>query len=90
MRGRNRAAVQFLVFGANSLDSKDSTSVVSAAERKLPGPSWLRVGAFAMASAFVGGLAAAWFYRKTLTQFQNAGSNEDSNFRTGNEIEEED
>jgi hypothetical protein len=33
---------------------------------------WLRVGAIAAASALVGGLAAAWFYRKTLSRLQEA------------------
>lgn len=33
---------------------------------------WLRVGAIAAASAVLGGLAAAWFYRNTLTQLREA------------------
>jgi hypothetical protein len=33
---------------------------------------WLRVGVIAAASALAGGLAAAWFYRKTLTRLQEA------------------
>jgi hypothetical protein len=32
----------------------------------------LKVGAVAAASAIVGGLAAAWFYRKTLSQLREA------------------
>jgi hypothetical protein len=36
------------------------------------------VGVIAAASAIAGGLAAAWFYRKTLTQLQQA-SNEELN-----------
>ena len=90
MGGKNEAEVESLVPEATSLDSKDSTSAQPAAEVKSSSASWLRVGAFAMASAFVGGLAAAWFYRKTLTQFQNAGSDEDSNFRMTTETDEED
>lgn len=35
---------------------------------------WLKVGAIAVASAALGGLAAAWFYRKTLSQLQAAGN----------------
>ena len=35
---------------------------------KLPG--WLKVGAVAAASALAGGVAAAWFYRKTLTKLR--------------------
>jgi hypothetical protein len=34
---------------------------------------WVKVGAIAAASAVLGGLAAAWFYRKTLSQLQEAG-----------------
>ena len=34
-------------------------------------PVWLKVGAVAVASALAGGLAAGWFYRKTLHQLQN-------------------
>ena len=33
---------------------------------------WVKVGAIAAASAALGGLAAAWFYRKTLSQLQEA------------------
>jgi hypothetical protein len=37
-------------------------------------PGWVRVGAVAAASALAGGLAATWFYRKTLTRLENAES----------------
>jgi hypothetical protein len=33
---------------------------------------WLRVGAVAAASAVLGGMAAAWYYRKTLAQLREA------------------
>lgn len=33
---------------------------------------WLKVGAIAAASAVLGGLAAAWFYRKTLSRLREA------------------
>ena len=33
---------------------------------------WLKVGAIAAASAALGGLAAAWFYRKALSQLREA------------------
>jgi hypothetical protein len=33
---------------------------------------WLRVGAVAAASALLGGVAAAWYYRKTLAQLREA------------------
>ncbi len=34
--------------------------------------SWLKVGIVAAASALAGGMAAAWFYRKTLTRLRQA------------------
>lgn len=34
--------------------------------------SWLAVGALAAASAALGGLAAAWYYRKALSQLREA------------------
>ena len=44
-----------------------------------PGPAgepkrWIKVGAIAATSAVLGGLAAAWFYRKTLSQLREAGN----------------
>ena len=33
----------------------------------------IKMGAVAAFSAFVGGLAAAWFYRQTLARLQEAG-----------------
>ena len=33
---------------------------------------WIKMGAIAAASAVVGGLAAAWFYRKALSQLREA------------------
>ena len=48
-------------------------------------PSWAKVGVVAAASALAGGLAATWFYRKTLTRLQNAASEqENSKFRIHN------
>jgi hypothetical protein len=45
-------------------------------------PAWMKVSAVAAASALAGGLAAAWFYRKTVTHLRNAESElENSNFR---------
>ena len=35
-------------------------------------PGWFKVTAIAAASALAGGLAAAWFYRKTVSRLQNA------------------
>jgi hypothetical protein len=53
----------------NSVDS--STSMPGrAAQSRLR--EWVKVGVIAAASALAGGLAAAWFYRKTLNTLQNA------------------
>ena len=51
--------------------------------------AWIKVGAVAAASALAGGLAAAWFYRKTLNRFREAESeSENSDFgRAGTEAE---
>ncbi|HLY42439.1 MAG TPA: hypothetical protein VKR52_14590 [Terracidiphilus sp.] len=39
-------------------------------------PGWLKVGVVAAASAFAGGMAAAWFYRKTLTRLRQEAERE--------------
>jgi hypothetical protein len=60
----------------SSLKSSASTEVGAhpQAERREAAPhGWLKVGAVAAASAVLGGLAAAWFYRKTLSQLRDAG-----------------
>ena len=36
---------------------------------------WLKVGSVAAASALAGGVAAAWWYRKTLTKLRQADEN---------------
>jgi hypothetical protein len=59
----------------------DSDSYESDARlgKRLPG--WIKVGAIAAASAVAGGLAAAWFYRHTLSRLRQADQNpSDSNF----------
>ena len=65
-------------------DSKPLVSDISDNLKKARAhlPGWVKVGAVAAASALAGGLAAPWFYRKTLTRLQNAESEpENSNFR---------
>jgi hypothetical protein len=43
---------------------------------------WLGVGVVAVASVLVGGLAAAWWYRKTLSKIHEAdGNSENPDFR---------
>jgi hypothetical protein len=51
-------------------------------EARQPLPSWVKVSAVAAGSVLFGGLAAAWFYRKTLSRLQEAAAEtSDSNFR---------
>lgn len=60
---------------ANDIKSKVSEELKIApdAERRNPtAAGWLKVGTIAAASAVLGGLAAAWFYRKTLSQLREA------------------
>ena len=57
---------------ANEAKSSVSEPQEIAGAQDRQGASWLRIGAIAAASAVVGGLAAAWFYRKTLSRFQAA------------------
>jgi hypothetical protein len=74
--------------------TKESTPLVSDISENIKRartclPSWVKVGAVAAASALAGGLAATWFYHKTLTRLQNAESElENSNFRIRNRIED--
>ena len=43
---------------------------------------WLKVGVIAAASALAGGMAAAWYYRKTLTRLRQAeAASSDTEFR---------
>ena len=60
---------------SNNLESLTSKQTATSAESDGTGDlpkGWLKLGAIAAASALVGGLAAAWFYRKTLSQFREA------------------
>ncbi len=54
--------------GSKSVASPDQASAGSRIRR------WLKVGVLAAASAVAGGLAAAWYYRKTLRTLQEAES----------------
>lgn len=51
------------------LETKTSQSKSTEASHP---SSWLKVGIFAAASALAGGMAAAWYYRKTLTRLHQA------------------
>jgi hypothetical protein len=69
----------------NDLESDISKMRESASPVAQPDPAshgWLKVGTIAAASALLGGLAAAWFYRKTLSRLREA-ENEIPNPKTG-------
>jgi hypothetical protein len=54
---------------ASYLESSPSPSEPA---KKTEPSGWLKVGVVAAASALAGGLAAAWFYRKTLARLRQA------------------
>ena len=54
---------------ANSLESESLTKSHRANGRPT---DWLKVAAVAAATALAGGLAAAWWYRKTLSKLRQA------------------
>ena len=61
------------------MEAHETTDAESLTSDKIPTHrpglrKWMRVGAVAAASAFAGGLAAAWYYRKTLHTFREAES----------------
>ncbi len=65
------------------LDSAIYDSDSQSSER-LPG--WIKVSAIAATSALVGGLAAAWYYRRTLSRLRQADQNPyDPNFGISDE-----
>ena len=60
----------------NETNSLESSASVKEKDREQPAIAWIKVGAIAAASALAGGLAAAWFYRKTLNTLREAESAE--------------
>ena len=54
---------------ANDLESDISREQSAASDRN---SGWLKLGVVAAASALAGGVAAAWWYRKTLTKLHQA------------------
>jgi hypothetical protein len=60
---------------ATPITSVLESSTSSARTGEEPSNSgWLKVGAVAVASALAGGLAAAWYYRKTLARLRQTDS----------------
>ena len=62
----------------NSDGSRDIGGAEAAA------PRWLKLGVVAAASGILGGLAAAWYYRKTLAQLREDGASGGGNPVSGN------
>ena len=58
--------------GSKSMDSDQDRSSSPDSAHGNGHNGWVRVGTIAAASALVGGLAAAWFYRKTLSRLREA------------------
>lgn len=64
---------------------RDVESEGSAAERpaRPESPNWLKIAVLSAGSALAGGLAAAWWYRKTLTKLRETGEiSQNSHFGT--------
>lgn len=62
----------------NALESMDYRENPPENNGRIPG--WIKVGAVAAASVLAGGLAATWYYRKTLARLRHAEhAPEDSN-----------
>jgi hypothetical protein len=72
----------------NSLDSAEKEQVQ---RRSRTSAGWLRVAGVAAVSALAGGLAAAWWHRKTLAKLHQEGENsQNADFPfSGSETEDE-
>lgn len=59
----------------------DEETYGSGASEKKRIPTWLKVGSAVAATLLLGGLAAGWYYRRTVRRLQNAELEApDSNF----------
>jgi hypothetical protein len=60
--------------------TNDAKSDISAKEPRPGEPSgkWLKLSAVAFASALLGGIATAWWYRKTVQKLHETGENENN------------
>jgi hypothetical protein len=56
----------------NEIESEGSQSKPEGGQ---PRSGWFRLGVVAVASALAGGVAAAWWYRKTLNKLHESGEN---------------
>lgn len=69
----NRMTTDFNSGGSNNTEEPEAVA-----------PKWLKVGAVAAASGILGGLAAAWYFRKTLAQLREDGAHDGGNPVSGN------
>jgi hypothetical protein len=62
---------------ATEKDTNNSESSISEsnAAAKPGSPGWLKFALLTAASALAGGVATAWFYRKTLAKLRESGEN---------------
>ena len=67
-----RAADQRMTSDVKSSSSDASGAAPETTRQHADRNGWVKMGAIAAASALVGGLAAAWFYRKALSQLREA------------------
>jgi hypothetical protein len=56
---------------ATLANDRESEGYIGTEDSRSAASSALKVGLISAASAIVGGLAAAWWYRKTLSKLQN-------------------
>jgi hypothetical protein len=57
-----------------SSSSEEASQAPEAGKRHVNRNGWLKVGAIAAASAVIGGMATAWFYRNAISQLREAES----------------
>jgi hypothetical protein len=55
------------------VSTSESDISTSKEAQEVQHPGWLKVGVIAAGSALAGGLAAAWWYRKTLRKLRETG-----------------
>ena len=67
-----------LEMSENNITPLESENRALVREHEKSLSAWIKVGTIAAASAVVGGLAAAWFYRKTLDTFREAEPGEEN------------
>lgn len=62
--------------GSMMTNDLQSESCEQVTPHKATTPGWVKMSVVAAASGILGGLAAAWYYRKTLAQLRGAEADE--------------